>query len=65
MRERGLTDDTPDVIQHRIQNQKFTVPILKYEQCSDRVLTINGDLSADAVVKEIADYYFNSLQNHS
>lgn len=55
--KRGLTDDTADVVQRRIQNfQKFTVPILEYYQYSDRLLTINGEQSAEAVAKEIAKY---------
>jgi len=54
---RGLGDDTPEVIDQRIQSfQQFTVPILDYYQYSNRLITINGEQTASAVEEEIANY---------
>ena len=51
---RGLADDTPSVIERRLENfQKFTVPILEYYQYSDRLLTIDGEQTPEAVAREI------------
>ena len=51
---RGLSDDTADVIQRRIQNfQEYTIPILEYYDYCQRLLTINGEQSPDAVQQEI------------
>ena len=54
---RGLSDDTPEVIAQRIQSfQKFTIPILDYYQYSDRLITINGEQTAEEVEREITNY---------
>lgn len=51
---RGMIDDTTEVITRRIANfQSFTVPILDYYQYSDRLVTIDGEQTADKVSQEI------------
>lgn len=51
---RGLTDDLPEVIQRRIQGfQDFTVPILEYYEYRGYLLTIDGELSPEAVTDKI------------
>ena len=56
---RGLGDDSPEVIDQRIQNfQQFTIPILDFYQYSDRLITIDGEQTLEEVEQEI----FNHLK---
>lgn len=51
---RGLAGDRAEVIKRRIQNfQQFTIPILEYYDYCQRLLTIDGEQSPDAVEREI------------
>ncbi|MBE9045923.1 nucleoside monophosphate kinase [Pleurocapsales cyanobacterium LEGE 10410] len=51
---RGMADDRVEVIERRIQNfQEFTVPILEYYDYCQRLLTIDGEQSPDAVTQEL------------
>lgn len=51
---RGLADDQPELIQRRLQAfQDFTVPILEYYQYRGYLLTIDGELSPEAVTDKI------------
>lgn len=51
---RALADDQAEIIKRRIQNfQEFTLPILEYYNYCQRLLTINGEQSPDAVEQEI------------
>lgn len=51
---RGMADDQVEVIQRRIQNfQEFTVPILEYYNYCQRLLTIDGEQTPDAVTEEL------------
>ena len=60
--DRGLNDDTTEVIKHRINSfQRFTVPILEYYQYSDRLLTINGEQTPEKVSQEIMTHLKSSV----
>lgn len=60
--DRGLSDDTTEVIKRRINSfQKFTLPLLEYYQYSDRLLTINGEQTAEQVSQEIMTYLKSSV----
>lgn len=51
---RGLADDQAEVIERRIQNfQQFTVPLLEYYDYGQRLVTVNGEQSPDAVAQEL------------
>lgn len=51
---RCLEDDQPEIVQRRIELfYDRTIPILEYYDRSRRLLTINGDLSPEAVLQEI------------
>ena len=52
--QRALADDKPEVIQRRIDSFKdFTVPILEYYEYRGHLLTIDGELSLEAVTSQI------------
>lgn len=54
---RGLSDDTSEVINQRIQGfQQFTIPILDYYRFSDRLITIDGEQTSELVEQEIANH---------
>ena len=49
-RESGRTDDTPDVIRHRIDvYEERTQPLLAYYAERERLLQVNGDRPVDEV----------------
>ena len=51
---RGMEDDVAEVIARRLKNfHEFTVPLLEYYSYCQRLLTIDGEQSADAVEAEI------------
>ena len=53
---RGLADDRSAVIERRIQNfQEFTVPLLEYYDYCQRLITVNGEQSADNIVRELLE----------
>ena len=53
---RGLPDDRVEVIKRRIYNfQANTLPLLEYYSYGNRLLTINGEQSPDAVAREILE----------
>src|SRR5437763_958237 len=46
----GRTDDTPDVIKHRIEvYEERTAPLLAYYADRERLIQVNGDRSVDEV----------------
>ena len=48
--ESGRTDDTPDVIKHRIDvYEEMTKPLLDYYAERERLITVNGDRPIDEV----------------
>jgi len=48
--EAGRSDDTPDVIEHRIEvYQERTQPLLEYYRSRERLLTVNGERPVDEV----------------
>jgi len=52
---RALSDDTPEVIERRLDTFKqSTIPILEYYQYCDRLLTIDGEQEPDQVAVAIA-----------
>lgn len=54
--QRGLPDDRAEVIERRIHNfRETTIPILEYYSYCNRLLTIQGEQSPDAVEQEIVD----------
>jgi adenylate kinase len=49
-RESGRSDDTPDVIKHRIEvYEQMTQPLLDYYAERERLITVNGDRPIDEV----------------
>ena len=53
---RGLSDDRTEVIQRRIYNfQENTIPILEYYSYGNRLLTIKGEQSPNAVEQQILE----------
>src|SRR5690348_14342076 len=48
--EAGRTDDTPDVIKHRIEvYAERTRPLLEYYRSRERLVSVNGDCPVDEV----------------
>lgn len=51
---RGMKDDRIEVIARRLENfQEFTVPLLEYYSYCQRLITVNGEQSPDAVEAKI------------
>ncbi|MBD1861011.1 adenylate kinase [Trichocoleus desertorum] len=54
---RQRSDDTPEVIQHRIESfRDYTMPMLDYYEHRDRLLKINSNQSIEQVHQEILQH---------
>jgi adenylate kinase len=54
---RQRSDDTPEVIQHRIESfRDYTMPMLDYYEYRDRLLKVDGNQSIEQVHQEILQH---------